>query len=91
MSASGTLSTTVPGETDDKELREPAPSPEMMFEARRELARHFVRGDGLEIGAAFADRRFRPKPASPYVDRMSADELRGEYLELADLITPVES
>jgi SAM-dependent methyltransferase len=76
--------------TDKNELREAVPSPAIIYEARDELARHFIRGSGLEIGAAYSPLQVPPGTNVTYVDRMTVDELRGHYPDLADLITPVD-
>jgi SAM-dependent methyltransferase len=84
------LSVSVPAKTDDKELREPAQAPEVEFEARSELAWHFIRGKGLEIGGAYSPMDVPPETSVTYVDRMTDEELRGHYPELAELIVPVD-
>jgi SAM-dependent methyltransferase len=72
------------------ELREPAPSPEVVFEARSELARHFIRGNGLEIGAAYGPLEVPPGVHVTYVDRLTVEELRRHYPSHAELITRVD-
>ncbi|MGP0036346.1 MAG: class I SAM-dependent methyltransferase [Solirubrobacteraceae bacterium] len=78
------------GITDENQLREPVPSPAITYEARDELARHFIRGSGLEIGAAYGPLQVLPGTSVTYVDRMTVDELRDHYPELAELIIPVD-
>lgn len=82
---------TVLGKTDESQLRGPAPSPEIRFEARRELAWHFIRGSGIEIGAAYQPLEVPPGTTVTYVDRMTAEELRAtHYPQLAEMIIPVD-
>ena len=66
------------------------PSPTITYEARSELAWHFIRGNGLEIGAAYSPMDVPPGTSVTYVDRMTVEELRGHYPDLADLITPID-
>ena len=76
--------------TDETELREPLPSPTITYEARNELAWHFIRGSGLEIGAAYGPLDVPPETKVTYVDRMTVEELRAHYPELAELIVPID-
>lgn len=76
--------------TDENELGEAVPSPAIIYEARNEFARHFIRGSGLEIGAAYGPLEVSPGASVTYVDRMTVDELRGHYPELAELIIPID-
>jgi SAM-dependent methyltransferase len=56
-----------------------------------ELARHFIRGSGLEIGALHGPLDVPPEASVTYVDRMNVEELRGHYAELAELdFAPVD-
>jgi SAM-dependent methyltransferase len=81
----------VPGQINETALREPAPAPEVAFEARSELARHFIRGSGLEIGALYCPLDVPLEARVTYVDRMTVEELRRHYAELADVdFTPVD-
>jgi SAM-dependent methyltransferase len=81
---------TVVGMTDENELREPAPSPEIRFEARNEFARQFICGHGIEIGAAYQPLDVPAGASVTYVDRMTVEELRAHYPELAGLIIPID-
>ena len=62
------------------------------FEARRWLlARRFLRGEGLEIGALHCPLRVPPGATVRYVDRMDVADLRSHYPELpADKLVRVE-
>jgi SAM-dependent methyltransferase len=78
-------------QTEEMALREPASAPEVAFEARTELARHFIRGSGLEIGALYRPLDVPLEASVTYVDRMTVEELRRHYAELADVdFTPVD-
>jgi SAM-dependent methyltransferase len=50
---------------------------------RDDLARRYLRGDGLEIGALHRPLRLPPGTTVRYVDRLTADELRRRYPEYA--------
>jgi SAM-dependent methyltransferase len=81
----------VPGKTEEKARLEPAPPPGVDFEARAELARHFIRGNGLEIGAAYEPLAVPPEASVTYVDRLSLEDLRDHYQWLAELnFAPVD-
>jgi len=68
--------------------RDPAP---VFLDARREFAERFLAGHGLEIGALHLPLRTPPAAHVRYVDRMSVDDLRAEYAELAEWdLTPVD-
>ena len=70
---------------------EPAQSPPVYFDARRELAARFLFGQGLEIGPLHQPLTLPPHAHARYVDRMLSDDLRREYPELADWdLTPVD-
>jgi SAM-dependent methyltransferase len=58
--------------------------PTVYFDARAELARHFLLGEGLEIGPLHLPLAMPPSARVRYVDRMQVDELRREYPELED-------
>jgi SAM-dependent methyltransferase len=61
-------------------LRQPAPS----LQARRELlARTYLRGAGIEIGALNRPLRVPRAAAVSYVDRLTVEALRHQYQELA--------
>lgn len=62
----------------------PAPAPPVYFDARAQLAAHFLTGEGLEIGALHQPLAMPPHAKVRYVDRMKSDELRREYPELAE-------
>ena len=67
------------------------PAPPAPGNARHELATEFLRGRGLEIGALHL-RMWLPDGVSVrYVDRMSVEDLRHHYPELAALdLAPVD-
>lgn len=50
---------------------------------REDLARRYLRGDGLEIGALNRPLRVPPGASVRYVDRVAAAELRARYPEYA--------
>ena len=58
-----------------------APDPQTV---REDLARRYLRGAGLEIGALHRPLRVPPGVRVRYVDRLRADELRARYPEYAD-------
>jgi predicted SAM-dependent methyltransferase len=62
----------------------PAPPPPVYFEARRELAARFLFGEGLEVGPLHQPLELPTHARATYVDRMTTDELRAEYPEVAD-------
>jgi SAM-dependent methyltransferase len=69
----------------------PATIPPIYFEARAEFAARFLFGKGLEIGPLHLPLAIPPPAEVRYVDRMTVDELRREYPELADWdLTPVD-
>src|SRR6202035_2162310 len=58
---------------------------------RRRLARRFLRGQGLEIGALHCPLRVPGGVTVRYVDRMDIDGLRRQYPELpADKLVDVD-
>ncbi len=59
------------------------PPPPVYFEARAQLAAHFLCGEGLEIGALHQPLAMPPHARVSYVDRMKTEDLRREYPELA--------
>ena len=72
-------------------LAAPMTPPEQHGDARFELAREYLRGDGLEIGALHLAILMPPGARARYVDRMSVEELREHYPELGDLdLAPVD-
>jgi len=60
-----------------------AEAPPVYLDARRELAAHFLAGEGLEIGPLHQPLTLPPNAKARYVDRMVVDDLRREYPELA--------
>jgi len=80
----------VVGKTDENQLLGPPPPPDVTFDARGVLAWHFICGNGLEIGAAYQPLDVPPGTNVTYVDRMTLEELRGHYPELAGGIIPVD-
>src|SRR6476646_5209311 len=83
------MSTTQSGPDQDKARpRDPAP---VFLDARREFAERFLAGEGLEIGALHLPLRTPSRAHVRYVDRMSVEDLRAEYAELAEWdLTPVD-
>src|SRR5437763_6623860 len=78
-------------QTQETLLHEPEPTPDSAFAVRTELARHFIRGRGLEIGALHSPLDVPPGVGVTYIDRLTVEELRGDYPELDDLdLTPVD-
>lgn len=61
-----------------------ADPPPLYFDSRREFAERFLVGEGLEIGALHQPLAMPPHARVRYVDRMTAEELRREYPELAE-------
>jgi SAM-dependent methyltransferase len=53
------------------------------MDARGQLAAHFLSGEGLEIGPLHQPLTLPPHAKARYVDRMSLEDLRSEYPELA--------
>lgn len=77
-------------EPDQDTARPIDPAP-VFFDARREFAERFLAGHGLEIGALHLPLETPRRAHVSYVDRMSVDDLRSEYDELADWdLTPVD-
>lgn len=67
----------------------PAAPPEAL--SRETIARHVLRGEGIEIGALHDPLKVPPTIRVHYVDRMAEPELRRQYPELATFqIAPVE-
>jgi hypothetical protein len=72
----------------DRGLTKPPP---VYFDARHELAAHYLFGAGLEIGPLHQPLPMPPQAAARYVDRMPVEDLRREYPELEDWnLTPVD-
>jgi SAM-dependent methyltransferase len=58
---------------------------------RAQLAAHYLRGDGIEIGALHRPLQVPSQAHVHYVDRMPVDKLRQQYAELKNLpLVPVE-
>ena len=57
--------------------------PPVYLEARAEFAAHYLFGEGLEIGPLHQPLQMPPRARVRYVDRMTTDQLRSEYPELA--------
>jgi SAM-dependent methyltransferase len=55
----------------------------VFLDARSEFATRFLAGEGLEIGALHQPLAIPPQASARYVDRLSVDDLRSEYPELA--------
>jgi SAM-dependent methyltransferase len=69
----------------------PIDSAPVFFDARREFAKRFVAGHGLEIGALHLPLPVPSRAHVRFVDRMSVEKLRSEYSELATWnLTPVD-
>lgn len=69
----------------------PADPPPVYFDARTELAARFLLGEGLEIGPLHLPLAMPPHARARCVDRMTVEQLRREYPELADWdLTPVD-
>jgi predicted SAM-dependent methyltransferase len=62
-----------------------AAAPPPYFEARAELAYRFLAGTGLEIGALNWPLQVPPWATVKNVDRMTPEQLREEYPEMAEL------
>lgn len=61
-----------------------------MHARRAELSRQYLKGDGIEIGALHQPLTVPEVAKVTYVDRMSVDDLRKHYPELAGFnLTPV--
>ena len=77
--------------TDPSILDAPPTPPEPHGDARFELARQYLHGEGLEIGALHLALLMPPTARVRYVDRMPVSELREHYPELAELdLAPVD-
>jgi SAM-dependent methyltransferase len=59
--------------------------PESFPEARKRLARRYLRGSGIEIGGLDAPLKLVRGVSVRYVDRWTLEELRRQYPELADV------
>jgi hypothetical protein len=77
-------------ESDQDKARPRDPAP-VFLDARREFAERFLAGEGLEIGALHLPLQTPARAHVRYVDRMSVEDLRAEYAELAEWdLTPVD-
>lgn len=65
-----------------------SPLPPTYFQARAEFAHRFLSGQGLEIGALNWPLEMPPQAHVSQVDRMTVDELRSAYPEMAKLPLP---
>jgi SAM-dependent methyltransferase len=69
----------------------PAEAPPVYLDARASFAARFLFGEGLEIGPLHMPLAVPTRARVRSVDRMTVEELRGEYPELADWdLTPVD-
>jgi SAM-dependent methyltransferase len=59
------------------------PAPSVIRVARRRLARRYLAGEGIEIGALHNPLELPPGASVRYVDRMPVTQLREHYPELA--------
>jgi O-antigen biosynthesis protein len=72
-------------------LERPAEAPTVHGDPRAQLAAEFLRGRGVEIGALHQPMPVPPGAGVTYVDRMTVEDLRAHYPELAELpLTPVD-
>jgi SAM-dependent methyltransferase len=72
------------GYVPTSQLFELGDSAAAIHRTRAAIARRFLRGDGLEIGALHQPLRVPPSARVKYVDRMTSSDLRSHYKELAD-------
>jgi len=70
--------------TGEPVLHGPVEAPPIYFDARLELARHYLFGQGLEIGALHLPLTVPAGVTVRYVDRIQVDDLRRDYPELED-------
>lgn len=70
--------------TEEPALQRQEPAPPVYFDGRRELAAHYLFGQGLEIGALHLPLAVPGDVTVRYVDRLTVAELRRDYPELAD-------
>src|SRR3954465_10765446 len=70
--------------TEEPALHQQEPAPPLYFDGRRELAAHYLFGEGLEIGALHLPLAVPHDVTVRYVDRLTVAELRRDYPELAD-------
>jgi len=72
------------GTNEEPALRRQEPAPPLYFDGRRELAAHYLFGQGLEIGALHLPLVVPDDVVVKYVDRLTVAQLRNDYPELAD-------
>jgi len=70
--------------TEEPAPQQQAPAPPVYFDGRRELAAHFLQGEGLEIGALHLPLAVPDDVTVKYVDRLTVAQLRSDYPELAE-------
>jgi GT2 family glycosyltransferase/SAM-dependent methyltransferase len=69
----------------------PEQPPAAVVDTRAELAAELLSGSGIEIGALNCPLTVPPQATVTYVDRMTVEDLRAHYRELADAdLTPVD-
>jgi SAM-dependent methyltransferase len=66
------------------------PSERRYIAVRRHLAKRYLRGDGLEVGALHLPLALPRGARARYVDRMGVEDLRAHYpeLDVYELVTP---
>lgn len=74
----------MPEGPDEPTAERAAAPPPLYLDARGVFAERFLRGKGLEIGALHQPLAIPPQARVRYLDRLSVDELRREYPELAE-------
>src|SRR3954452_3479682 len=70
--------------TEEPALHQQEPAPPLYFDGRRELAAHYLFGEGLEIGALHLPLAVPDDVTVRYVDRLAVAQLRHDYPELAE-------
>lgn len=75
---------TRPPSVSEQARDEPAPPAPVFLDVRATLAASYLRGEGLEVGPLHQPLALPPAARARYVDRMSVDDLRREYPELAE-------
>ena len=64
------------GTEEELALRRQEPAPPLYFDGRRELAAHYLFGQGLEIGALHLPLAVPDDVVVKYVDRLTVAQLR---------------